>query len=410
MSRSARANIRRLAVGRLISLTGGAAAYTALMFTIWHRTHSAGLQSLALLLTFGVSGIIGPVTGSLGDRFDRRKVMIWSEAVSAVIFAVMAFVSAPILLIALAFASAVADTPFFSASRAAIPNLAEREEDITWANSLISIGVHAGIAIGPVAGGLLLAVAGPSWVFAINAISFALSVVLTVSVRGSYTNPLREGQEEHTGVMAGARFIVRDRLLRLVTLAWLVFVLGMGMGMVADAPLAEAFRAGSVGFGLMIACWGSGSVLGALAGRRLTARTEPLAILMGCAGVGVAGLAIGFSPTFLLVLAALLAMGTCDGLQMVAEQGLMQRRSPDAVRSRVLAASDGVVSMGLAVAYLLAGPALHALGPKLVYAVGGVAALAAGAVLLPLLRSREEVVVAEDLIETDGALELRVTP
>ena len=58
MSRSPRSNVRRLAIGRLISVTGGAAAYTALMFTVWNDTHSATWQSVALLLTFGVVGIL----------------------------------------------------------------------------------------------------------------------------------------------------------------------------------------------------------------------------------------------------------------------------------------------------------------------------------------------------------------
>ena len=76
MSRSPRSNVRRLAIGRLISVTGGAAAYTALMFTVWDKTHSATWQSVALLLTFGVVGILSPLTGHFGDRFDRRMVMV----------------------------------------------------------------------------------------------------------------------------------------------------------------------------------------------------------------------------------------------------------------------------------------------------------------------------------------------
>src|SRR2546428_5829975 len=212
MSRSPRANIRRLALGRLISLTGSAAAYTALMFTIWHRTHSAALQSFALLLTFGVSGILGPITGFLGDRFDRRRVMIWSEAMSAAVFAAMALVSAPRTLIGLAFVSAVADSPFFSASRASIPNLAESDEDVAWANSQISVGVNAGIALGPVIGGLLVGTVGPSWVFGINAVTFLVSLALTVSVRGRYSGARPEDHDEHRGVMAGLRFIARERV------------------------------------------------------------------------------------------------------------------------------------------------------------------------------------------------------
>ena len=89
MNRSPKSNVRRLAIGRLISVTGGAAAYTALNYTVWERTHSPFMQALSLLLTFGVAGLIGPLTGALGDRFNRRTVMIWSEAISAVFFAAM---------------------------------------------------------------------------------------------------------------------------------------------------------------------------------------------------------------------------------------------------------------------------------------------------------------------------------
>ena len=52
------------------------------------------MQALSLLLTFGVAGLVGPFAGALGDRFDRRKVMIWSEAISAVFFAAMVFAHA----------------------------------------------------------------------------------------------------------------------------------------------------------------------------------------------------------------------------------------------------------------------------------------------------------------------------
>src|SRR5688572_22280471 len=106
--------VRRLAAGRLISVTGGAAAYTALGFTIWDQTHSAWMQSLSLLLTFGVAGLLGPLGGALGDRFDRRRVMVISELVAASFFAAMAFAGDPGLLIALAFGSAIAELPFFS--------------------------------------------------------------------------------------------------------------------------------------------------------------------------------------------------------------------------------------------------------------------------------------------------------
>ncbi|MEX2420491.1 MAG: MFS transporter, partial [Actinomycetota bacterium] len=219
MSRSPGANDRRLAVGRLISVTGGAAAFTALNFTVWERTHSPFMQALALLLTFGVAGLLGPLAGHLGDRFDRRKVMIWSEAVGAAFFTGMAFVDTPIWLILLAFGAAIAELPFFAASRAAIPNLVESEDDIAWANSLVTLGVHAGIAVGPVIGGLLLAAAGSRAVFAVNAVSFLISLVLTIGVHGRFQEDRDGLPSEHSGLGAGLVFLWREPVLRRLTIA-----------------------------------------------------------------------------------------------------------------------------------------------------------------------------------------------
>jgi MFS family permease len=404
MNRSPKSNVRRLAIGRLISVTGGAAAYTALNYTVWERTHSPFMQALSLLLTFGVAGLVGPFTGALGDRFNRRTVMIWSEAISAVFFAAMIFAKDPGLLIVLAFGSAIAELPFFSASRAAIPNLVGSEKDLSWANSLVSMGVHAGIAVGPVIGGGLVAILAPgdtplpdrlhmagAVVFGLNAISFLISLAVTLTVRGRFEEERSSDAEpEHEGLFAGATYLWREPVLRRMAFAWLVFVLGMGMGMVADAPLAESFGTGGWGFGLLIACWGTGSVLGTVFGRWMTARTEPLWMVFGAAGVAVSAFGVGLFGLFPLVLVSLLVMGTSDGVSIVAENGIMQRRTPDAVRSRTMAALEAVLSLGLAVAYLAAGPVLRAVGAQTVYVIAGVFALGATLVLLPLVRLRTD--------------------
>jgi MFS family permease len=404
MNRSPRSNVRRLALGRLISVTGGGAAYTALNFMVWERTGSPFMQALSLLLTFGVAGLIGPLTGALGDRFDRRRVMIVSEAVSAAFFLAMAFPSSPGMLIALAFGSAIAEMPFFSASRAAIPSLVERAEDLSWANSLVTMGVHAGIAVGPVIGGLVVAWLAPgsdptdaqlqlagAVIFGLNAATFVISILITLTVRGRFQEERTErDREEHGGLTAGVAFMFRDRVLRRMAFAWLVFVLGMGMGMVADAPLADSFGVGGLGFGLLIACWGTGSVLGTAAGRWMTARTEPRFMVAGAAGVSLAAFGVGFFPLFPLVLGSLLVMGICDGLTIVAENGVMQRRTPDAVRSRTMAALEAVLSLGLAGSYLAAGPVLRLVAPQTTYVIAAVFAVGATVVLLPLVRLKAD--------------------
>jgi MFS family permease len=383
-----RSSVRRLAIARLISVTGGAAAYTALMSTIFERTgESPFWLSMTLLLTFGVTGFIGPFAGVLGDRFDRRRVLLVSDGAAAVAFLAMSLVDSPAPLLALAFCSAVAEAPFVSTSRAAIPNLVEHEEDISWANSWVSVGWSSGITIGPAIGGVLVAAVGPGWVFFGNALTFLVSFALVWSVRRSFSEQRAETpEEEHRGAVAGFRFIAHDRVLLTITAAWAVMVLGLGMGMVADRPLAEEFGAGSAGFGLIISAWGFGSVLGSLLGRRLTSRSERLWLVLGTAVIGVTGLGMGLSPLFWPVIAFVFVNGIGDGISMVADQGITQRRTPDAVRSRVMAASDAVWQITLAAGFVLAGPALTLVSAQGLYTIAGVAALVATGMLLPVLR------------------------
>ena len=381
-----RTAVRRLAVARLISITGGAAAYTALMFTVYQRTHSATWLSATLLLTFGVNGFVSPFAGAIGDRFDRKRVMIVSDLLGVGCFTAMAFARDPGWLLGFAFVSAVVETPFWMASGAAIPNLVP-EDRISWANGLVALGKNLGITVGPAIGGVLLPVIGSSRVFGVNAISFAVSAVLVATVHGRFSEERSsEAHHEHRGLRAGFRFIARDRVLRYLTLAYVVMIGGMGFVMVADVPLAERFGAGALGFGLMITCWGAGSVAGSFAGRWLNEDKEPRALFLGMLLVGFATAAIGVSPWFAPILAMTVFAGIGDSIAVVADQGIQQRRTPDVVRSRVMAAVEFVVMIAYALALVFAGQVLRVVGPQHVYLIGGATALVGGAVLWPVVR------------------------
>ena len=382
-----RSAVRRLASARLISITGGAAAYAALNFTIFEKTGSASWVAVSLLLTFGVMGFIGPPAGMLGDRFDRRKVLIASDLAGAVCFAMMALSSEPAWLLVWAFLSAVAEAPFFSASEAAIPNVAGPELT-TWANSLVSASRLSGIAVGPALGGALLAVSSPDLVFGVNAVSFVVSALIIMSVHARFSGG--EGQDEFHGLRAGFQFLRHDRVLRTLLLAWIVFISGMGMSMVADAPLAAVFDAGSFGFGLLITAWGGGSALGSLIAKRMREGAEGTWLVVSGAIIAATGIGVGISPVFPLAVGLLFVMGLADGTTIVAETNLRQRRAPDAVRSRVSAAFMGVMHLMLAFAYVVAAFVVPWIGPKATYAVGGTTAGLAVFVLLRMKRYLEQ--------------------
>lgn len=218
----------------------------------------------------------------------------------------------------------------------------------------------------------------------LNALTFAVSAVLVVSVRAPFSAE-RPDAHEHRGLRAGFVFIARDRLLRTLVLAWTALVFGLGLVMVADVPLVEHFDAGSIGYGLLITFWGAGSVLGSVAGRYLNEENEPKALFLGMVVIAVTTGGIAVSPWFAPILALVLVSGVGDALTLVAEQGIQQRRTPDVVRSRVMAASEGLVSLSFVVGLAFAGVALRAVGPQGVYAIGGFTGAIGAVVLLPVL-------------------------
>ena len=382
-----RTAVRRLALGRAISVAGTFAAGTALTYTIYRETQSTAWISATLLLTWAVIGFFSPLAGALGDRFDRRRVMIVSESAAALCWFAMAFVTqSPAVLLAIAFASSVVEVAYFPASSAAIPNVAG-EEHLSWANSLLSVGRYAGLTFGPIAGGVLVAVIGPEWVFAANAVSYLASVALTWSVRADFADPERDKEsEEHRGVLAGFRFVRRDRVLRLLALSFMVFIVGMATTLVADPVLADEFGTGSLGFGLITALWGAGTIAGVWLGRRITEESEGR-WMVGCSVlVALTGFGVALSPWFGLVLFWMFAFGATDGPTQVIEQNLLQRRSPDVVRSRVMGAWETLMHGSLVVALVAGGWIVSVLGPRGAYAIGGVTGLVGAALLLPFLK------------------------
>jgi MFS family permease len=380
-----RAAARRLSIARLISLTGSEAAFTALLVVLFERTASSTWISAALLLTLGARGALTPLAGALGDRFDRRRVMIASDLLGAACFAALALTDSPPALLALAFLAAVAETPFFPAASASVPNLVTAP-DLAWANSTIAVGANVGYLMGPALGGILVTALGAPAVFLLNGASFVLSAGLVATVRGSFRGVHQE-DEAHRGVRAGFRFLLGDPTLRTMTLAFAVFAVSLGSVLVAELPLADSFDAGAFGFGLIATCFGAGALAGSLAGRLLN-ETNERKVLVAASFVTAAGFgAVAVAPAFAFVLLAMLVSGASDGLVDVGVELLFQRRSPDAVRSRVIAALEAVFLLGLTLAFLFAGALVDAWGPRAAYAVAGAGGGVAALMLLPLLRS-----------------------
>jgi MFS family permease len=372
--------VRRLAFSRLVSLTGTDAAFVALAFEIYRLTGSAVWVSATLFLTFGVTGLLRPVAGLIGDRLDRKRVMVISEALGGVAFAMLALAQSPGMLVAIAFVATVIATPFGPTAGAAIPNLIASDDDLAWANSRVSFSATVGGTIGPAIGGALVPAIGASGVFLLNAASFAVSAVIIWRIRGTFARASGERTDER-GAMAGFRRIRGDRLLLGIAIAWTLMYFAVDIVLVGDLPLSRSFGVGSFGYSLFLSAWSGAAAFGYWVAGRLSTHERP-ALIGGAAGV-IFGYGItAIAPWFWLALAGVAVAGGVDAIGSVAGFTLIQRRTPDEVRARTLGA---ISSLGLganAVAFTTAGFLVDALGPRVVYGIGAAVAVLATGILV----------------------------
>jgi MFS family permease len=269
---------------------------------------------------------------------------------------------------------------------------------------LISIGSNLGFLIGPVLGGLLIGLLARDntpeqlrlaayVVFGFNALSFVASAAVVRSIHGPFSEDRDATVERDTGMRVGVRYLLHDRVLRTITLAWIVFLFGAGATLVAELPLAEAFGTGAVGYGALSSMWAGGAAVGAFLGSRyLTARREPAALVAGTATMGIGLGLISVAPWFAMVLPFMLFAGTGEGFSGVAEQSVLQRFTPDEVRSRVISASEGAIVAVFALSFLAGGPLVELLGVRRAYFVAGMSGIAAAlvmATIVPQIRARE---------------------
>src|SRR6185437_3026892 len=226
----------------------------------------------------------------------------------------------------------------------------------------------------------------PSVVFAANAVCFAGSALVVWTVRGNFADPERPQSEQHEGLRAGFRFILTEPVLRLVTLAWVVLLLLLGPVLVAELPLARSFGVGWTGYGILAACWGGGAIAGSFLGRRLATTRERATMIVGCLIIGAGFALIAVSPVFVLALIGMACAGVAEGSVTVCEQGIMQRRTPDEVRSRAMAAAEAAQFTAFALSFPAAGFLIDVLGVRGVYGMAAAGCALAAVVLVVAMR------------------------
>jgi len=347
--------------------------------------HAGGAKAVGIVFfaRFAVAAAAAPWLALLADRWSRRQVMVSADLVRVALFGGMtalAALGAPALPVyVLAVSSTAVSSAFQPAQAALLPSLVESPEELTSANLVMNTIGSLGMFGGPALGGILLALSGPSAVFAVNAVLFAWSASCLVRVPRDARPERPEEQAVLPALAGGFRAVARDRDLRLVVGLAGAQTLVAGAFEVLIVVLAlRVLLAGNAGVGWLNAAMGVGCLVGGIvvagmAGRRRIAGDFGVGILLW--GVPLALLAAWSNLGYALVLVAVVGIG--NTVADVYGMTLLQRTADDEVLARVFGVLETIILATLAVGSIAAPALVSAFGPRI--------ALVATGLFLPVL-------------------------
>jgi len=381
--------IRRTRDFRLLFLAavgsglGTRLAVMALMVDVWDRTHSGKWVAALLVADFVPIIVIGLLLGSVVDRFSRRKLMIGSDLLRAVVFVALPFATSPAEVVALAGVAGFATGFFRPALYAGLPNLVD-DDDLANANGIFQAAENITWMLGPLFGGVLLSFATPDVAYWFNAVTFVGSALLIVRIAERKLQTEKALSEGHWRDLAeGFRLAARSRALQTVLIGWSLAMLAIGNSDVAEVELAKvAFDAGNFGLGLLMATSGLGLVIGSLGASWATERFGTAVAYGGSIALMSLGLgAVALVPTVWVASILMVGLGVGNGIAVVANSLLVQRGTPDHLRGRAFTLAMSLTYSALFVGMLAGGFLSDAFGARWTWGVAaivsGVAAVAA---------------------------------
>ena len=332
-------NFRLLWSGQAISFLGSEISLVAIpyqMFQLTHSTLSVGLISLVELGPLLACALAG---GAIADAFDRRRLILVTEAGVAVVSAGLvanALLDHPRTWVL--YVLAALGTAGWSLGAPAMRSLAPRlvtEEQLPAAMALEGIYSNFGAVAGPAFGGILIAAVGLPATYGIDVVTFAASLVTVWRLPAAPPVPDAERASARS-LLEGLRYVRRRRVLLAI---FLVDTNAMIFGMPSSlfpAIALERFHAGATVVGFLYAAPYAGALVASvLSGWTGRMRRQGLAVALAAACWGAALIAFGFANALWLALLMLAAAGAADAVSAILRSTILFTASPDSMRGRL---------------------------------------------------------------------------
>jgi MFS family permease len=394
--------------GNLISVVGRLMFIVAVEWEMYARTHSATALGLVGLVIALPVVLLSLPAGHIADRFPRKKIVLVTQALSAICSLALAFVSwqhlsipdwavlragnhflfgiasvferrtyfhfddlsIPLIYLILLI-SATGRTFGWAARSSYFPQLVPRDvfaNAVTWNSSIFQIGS----VIGPAIGGLLIVRAGFPFIYALDA-ACALSFFFLVLPIRSREHVLSTERNAWRSLKEGFRFILSKQVV-LATITLDMFAVFLG-GATALLPIFadQILHCGPIGLGWMRAAPGIGAFIMSLLIAYLPPMKHAGKTLLWCVtGFGAATIGFGLSHYLWLSLVMLFLTGLFDSVSMVVRHTLLQLVTPDTMRGRISAVNNIFIGTSNELGALESGLTAALFGPVISVVAGGV--------------------------------------
>ena len=383
-----RPQFRRLAASYAVNEMGDWMGIVALSVLVYDRTGSAMATAALFLGTRFLPALVAPILVARVEQPPPRfalPVVYCGEAAAFAALALLAgdsfFLPGVVVLATIDGALALTGR---SLTRAVVAVLLEPAE-LRSGNAVLNVAFTGGAALGPAIAGLVVAGFGVQTALLLDAVSFyAIAVILLTA------GPLPQAEPDpgqvRERVRAGIAYIRERRTLRrLLTAQGAAFVFFAAVIPIEVIYAKETLGAGDSGYGLMLASWGGGMVLGSLV--FATVRRAPLPVLLffSTIAVGAGYLGLAVAPTLAVACIASVLGGTGNGVQWVSAISAGQELTTQGMQARVMSVLESIGAAMPGLGYLLGGLVATGASPRTTFLVAGLGVLGIVAVATPVM-------------------------
>ena len=379
----------RLVVGAVgLSALGDALAFVPLMLHLEHETGSGFAVAALLVALWGPAAALAPLAGTIVDRVETRTLLLWVSLAQAAVVAVLAFVTDPAVVIALAALVGIGFAIAQPAEFALVPVVAGARR-VQAANGHVETARYLGWLLDPLLGALLAAGGGIRVALLVNAGTFVVAALAAAALRARRA-PAPVDPEARERARDGFAFLFADRLLAPVMVVGFVSFLFFAASTPAEVFFAkDDLGTGELGYGALITAWTVGMGIGAtVVARRVPGRLLAAGALVAVAvqGAGMAGATVHLAIA--VALTAFVLGGVGLGAKNVLMRTLVHQRVPDRLHGRAFAAYNGIRNAAELAALILGGALVAAAGARWTLLAAGAIPLAAAIAALAALRHR----------------------